>query len=127
MNKERSVLAGLPAGLVSRPVRIDDLSAVLGLLIRCDLAEVGHADTTADDLLAEWRRPGLDLASDAVLVEAEEGAGPVGYAMVYAAEESNSSGVDADWRGRDRGLAGALASWSGPKRSSPPPAGTRRC
>jgi mycothiol synthase len=101
------VPAQLPAGLVSRPVRIDDLSAVLGLLIRCDLAEVGHADTTADDLLAEWRRPGLDLASDAVLVEAE-GAGPVGYALVYAAEESDGY-VDPDWRGR--GIGAWLVRW----------------
>jgi mycothiol synthase len=101
------VPAQLPAGLAARPVTADDLSAVLGLLIRCDLAEVGRADTTADDLLAEWNRPGLDLATDAVLVEAE-GAGPVGYALVYAGEESDGY-VDPDWHGR--GLGAWLVRW----------------
>jgi ribosomal protein S18 acetylase RimI-like enzyme len=97
----------LPAGLAARPAGPDDLGAVLALAVRCDLAEVGHADTTADDLLAEWRRPGLDLASDTVMVQAPGGV-LVAYAHVYAGEEGDGY-VDPEWR--DRGLGGWLLRW----------------
>jgi mycothiol synthase len=101
------VPAQLPAGFTARPATSGDLEAVLGLMVRCDLAEVGRVDTTAEDLLAEWGRPGLDLAADAVLVEAD-GAGTVAYADVYQAEDCGGY-VDPDWRGR--GLGTWLVRW----------------
>jgi mycothiol synthase len=101
------VPAPLPAGFAARPASGEDLGAVLALLVRCDLAEVGQADTTADDLLAEWRRPGLDLASDTVLVEGPGGV-PVAYALVHAGEEGDGY-VDPGWRGR--GLGTWLLRW----------------
>ena len=99
--------APLPAPLSARSAGLDDLTAVLALLVRCDLAEVGQVDTTADDLLADWRRPGLDLAADTVLVEAPGGV-LVAYAQVYAGEESDGY-VDPDWRGR--GIGTWLLRW----------------
>jgi mycothiol synthase len=101
------VPAPLPAGFAARPARAEDLTAVLALLVRCDLDEVGQVDTTADDLLADWRRPGLDLATDTVLVEAPDG-GLVAYAFVYAGEEGDGY-VDPDRRGR--GLGTWLLRW----------------
>jgi mycothiol synthase len=99
--------APLPAGLSARPAGAENLTAVLALAVRCDLAEVGQVDTTADDLLAEWRRPGLDLAHDTVMVEAP-GAVLVAYAHVYAGEEGDGW-VDPEWRGR--GLGTWLLRW----------------
>lgn len=96
-----------PAGLSARPATADDLTAVLGLAVRCDLDEVGQVDTTADDLLAEWNRPGLELASDTVMLEAPGGA-LAAYAHVYAGEEGDGY-VDPDWRGR--GLGTWLLRW----------------
>jgi mycothiol synthase len=53
-------------GLTFRPPRQDEAGQVLDLMIRCDIRDVGEADTDLDDLLYEWK--GIDLDRDAWLV-----------------------------------------------------------
>jgi mycothiol synthase len=60
-----------------RPPAPADAEAVAALVIAVDVAEVGEADYTLEDLREEWAAPGFDLAEDAVVAETDR---LVGYA-----------------------------------------------
>jgi mycothiol synthase len=92
----------LPAGVEARPARTGDLEAVVALCLRCDLADLGAADTDLDDIRSLWRRPGYDLTRNSVLVLA--GDQPVAYGDVFEGEGFGL--VDPGWRGR--GIGGWL-------------------
>jgi mycothiol synthase len=64
-----------------RAPALDDATAVLDVLLARDIADLGVADHTLDELHDEWRETGFDLASDALVAETETGA-IVGYAAV---------------------------------------------
>lgn len=64
-----------------RPPVADDAPAVLAVLLARDEIDLGRPDYTLDDLRDEWRLGEFDLATDAVVVEADRGL-IVGYAVV---------------------------------------------
>jgi mycothiol synthase len=57
-----------------------DAAAVLELIVARDVADLGYADYSLEDVKADWASPTIDLALDAWLVE--DGNGPVGYAIL---------------------------------------------
>ena len=59
----------------------DDALAVFEVIRERDLADLGFADFTFEDLREEWSRSSFDLATDAVLIEHEAHA-VVGYAAI---------------------------------------------
>jgi mycothiol synthase len=68
-------------GVVLRPVTMEDLEPVVGLLQACSLDLVGIKEDHADDLRTWWTTPGLCLETDTrVAVSGDEGI--VGYAEV---------------------------------------------
>jgi mycothiol synthase len=62
-----------------RPPVPEDAPAVLGLIVACDIADLGVPDYTLEDLHDDWRRSDFDLTADARVVEAGDGR-IVGYA-----------------------------------------------
>ena len=62
----------LPASWSLQPPQFSDLKAVTALIAACDESDFGEADTTTDDLLAEWLRSGFDLPSNASLLIAAD-------------------------------------------------------
>jgi GNAT superfamily N-acetyltransferase len=72
----------LPAGLLLRRPVLADADAVAGLMSAVDVAEIGEAETDADDVRDGWDLPRFDLSRDAWLVVGEEGA-VHGYGMVW--------------------------------------------
>ncbi len=62
-----------------RPATMDDLDAVLALVVAHDIAEFGHPDFSLENLRGEWEE--LDLAEDSFLAVAPDGQ-VVGYATV---------------------------------------------
>jgi mycothiol synthase len=74
----------LPPGLAVRPATPGDLEQVVALCVRCDLADLGEADTEPDDIRAAWRRPGYDLSANTLLVVS--GDHLVAYADVFEGE-----------------------------------------
>jgi ribosomal protein S18 acetylase RimI-like enzyme len=93
-----------------------DAEAVAALVIAVDVKELGEADYTLDDLHDEWREPGFELHTDAVI--AEEGDIAVGYAhfrghdvMVCVDPEREGQGAGtmlhgwAQARARERGMS----------------------
>jgi len=72
----------LPAGFTVRPVTLDDVDAVMGLMAASSLAAVGEADVTRDEVVADLTRPTLDLTNDSWLVHDAGGVG-VAYGVVF--------------------------------------------
>ena len=64
----------LPADLQVRAPEREELEEVTELLVTCDIADYGEADTTVEDLLVEWERKDFELAGDARVVVTSAGA-----------------------------------------------------
>jgi len=64
---------------------MDDLQAVTELRIACELADYGMSDTTDQDTLSDWQRPGYNLNTDAWIVVTTDGQ-VVGYASLRRCE-----------------------------------------
>jgi mycothiol synthase len=98
-------LIALPAGLAARPATIDDLDAVVALVRACEEHDTGRAELDPEDLVADWGRPGMDLATMSVAVFA-------GDALVAEADTSHGRAevnIHPDHRGR--GIGTAILPW----------------
>ncbi len=71
-----------PAPHVLRNPTEADAEAVAALLGQRERADLGHEETTLEDVRAEWAEPGFDLAADAWVAEADGAA--LGYASLIA-------------------------------------------
>lgn len=96
----------LPEGLTARAPHRDDDEAVYSLVAASEEALDGIVDVSLEDIRADWQRPSLDLARDAVIVEDEVTV--VGYGDIIAGRAWIH--VHPDHRGKDVGVA--LAEWS---------------
>lgn len=96
----------LPAGFDARPARRDDVDDVLAV-IRASEASAGQAAlTTREDVLGDWDRPSMDLATDSLLVE-HDGV-VVAHGELFQARAFVF--VHPDHTGR--GIGTALADWT---------------
>jgi ribosomal protein S18 acetylase RimI-like enzyme len=68
--------------LLARAPNMDDLEAVAELRMASDLADYGMPDSTEQDILVDWQRPGFNLNTDAWVVVTTDGLF-VGYASVW--------------------------------------------
>jgi len=83
----------LPKEYSVRPPGWDDVPAVTELVRACDIAQYGVPDTTAEDIRDDWLIPGFDIARDAWLAFARDGA-LVGYGSVWDKNPGVSLGGD---------------------------------
>lgn len=58
----------LPGALTTSGAAIEFADRVISLINRCEIADVGEALISVDDLLADWALPHLDLQRDVLLV-----------------------------------------------------------
>jgi GNAT superfamily N-acetyltransferase len=79
---EKLSMAILLQNLMARVPRLSDLETVTRLLVACDMVEDGMSDYTEEELLADWRRPGFSLDTDAWVIVTNKGQ-LVGYADVW--------------------------------------------
>ncbi|HEX6123266.1 MAG TPA: GNAT family N-acetyltransferase, partial [Ktedonobacterales bacterium] len=77
--KDYPTMTPLPEGYTLRHPTFDDLEAVTRLIAAYQIATLGEAEITAEELRADWSEPGHDLATDAWVV-----AGPDGALMAVA-------------------------------------------
>src|SRR5207302_844899 len=63
----------LPQDFIVRAPMMADLEAFFNLIIACDIADIGEADTTMDDLLSQWQDPHFNLAADARAIVTSQG------------------------------------------------------
>jgi GNAT superfamily N-acetyltransferase len=99
-------LSGLPPGLRTRPATLADAGAVLELAQACEVDDHGFADLGLEEILAVWRRPSTDLATNSVLVF--EGERLVGDAELYGLRAEGLVHPEA----RGRGIGSALLAWT---------------
>lgn len=96
----------LPAGLTTRPLRVEDSAAVHALIAAQEVHDIGSAEIEEEDLLSEWQRPSYDLGSSSVAVL--DGERIVAYAE-HMGEERYDAAVHPSYRGR--GIGTWLAAW----------------
>lgn len=75
-------MAVLLKNLLARAPKTEDLEAIGELVIACDTAEFGIADSTMEDLLSNWQQSGFNLATDAWVIVTTKGQ-LVGFACVW--------------------------------------------
>ncbi|NUO59866.1 MAG: GNAT family N-acetyltransferase [Hamadaea sp.] len=95
----------LPAGYTPRPVRAGDVEALHDLVEACERHLLGYAESDADEIRAVLGRPGLDPATDTVLVTAPDGT-VAAWAWVNRRSDAD---VHPDHRGR--GVGTGLLDW----------------
>ncbi|MEO8611902.1 MAG: GNAT family N-acetyltransferase [Chloroflexota bacterium] len=71
----------LKTGFTFRPGTLEDAPAVVEIMRACDIAVVGTADASLQDLLNDWRMPGMNLENDTRVIAAPDGR-LVGYVIV---------------------------------------------
>lgn len=107
----------LPDGFRLRAPTPDDAVAVNDLICRVDTEEFGEPDNTVEDLQGEWRREGFNLATDAWLVFAPDGA-LAAYSDIHddgrVVRLNHMSSVDPRFRNRglEDWILGNAEAWS---------------
>jgi GNAT superfamily N-acetyltransferase len=96
----------LPEGLTTRPLALTDVSAVTAVMAAEELADIGEVVIEEADIVGDWQRPSVDLASSTIGVF--DGDRLVGYA-----ERSGPGRADAavDPAHHGRGIGTLLAGW----------------
>lgn len=94
-----------PADVTARGATRADVPAVARLVRAAEEHDRGTADTTLEDVRADWQRPGFDPAFDAVLVEDDRRL--VAYAEVPSWRAHAAVAPEA----RGRGIGTALLAW----------------
>ncbi len=100
------MIAGLPGGLVARPLTWDDLDAVFRLEQACEAFDDGEAEIALSDVEAEWRRPAFDPATMSV---GGFDADPLGADADVFQSRAEAAVAPAE---RGRGIGSALARWT---------------
>jgi ribosomal protein S18 acetylase RimI-like enzyme len=75
-------MAVLLKNLLARAPKTEDLEAIRELVLACDTAEFGAADSTMEDLHSNWQQCGFNLATDAWVIVTTKGQ-LVGFACVW--------------------------------------------
>lgn len=96
----------LPAGLTSRPLTLDDAPGVLAAIAAEELVDLGEAEMTLEDVLADWQRPSYDIGASTIGVF--DGDRLVAYGDLSGGEVAYTA-VLPDHQGR--GIGTAIAGW----------------
>ncbi len=101
-----SMTLSLPAGTTGRGATLDDVDAVLAVIVAAEQLEHGGPLTTRSDVAGDWVRPSMDLSTDVVLVE------EAGDVVAYAEQFRGRAFVHVHPDVRGRGIGTALAAWT---------------
>ncbi len=106
MSSAASSVPGLPPGLVTRPLGLEDSGAVYELIAACERHDLGSVEIEEADLVGDWQRPSFDIAASTVGVYD-------GDALVAYAELTSDTRADAAVHPdhRRRGIGTALTGW----------------
>ena len=95
-----------PSGLTTRPATMNDVPLVFELTDAAAMHDAGERLLDIDDIETDWRHPGLDVATNTVLVF--DGERLVAWAQIH--DERADADVHPDWR--SRGIGRALVEWT---------------
>jgi mycothiol synthase len=97
----------LPPPFTSRPLTMDDVSAVTDLMAECELRDIGEVQIELEDIVGDWQRPSFDLPTQSMGVF--DGDRLVAYGDVFQARRAEVY-VHPDERGK--GVGTALMKWT---------------
>ena len=106
LNRTRALMTGLPDGLTSRPLTLEDAPAVHAAIAAEEVVDLGEPEMTLEDVVADWQRPSYDIATSTVGVF--DGEQLVAYGDV-AGEDVGYAAVLPTYQGR--GIGTAIARW----------------
>lgn len=106
MHTATDVLADLPSGLTTRPVRADEVAIVTALFATEELANLGEVMTEEADLVSDWARSEFDITAHTLGVY--DGDRLVAYAEWSGSERAEAAVLPA-YHGR--GIGTALEQW----------------
>jgi len=89
-----AVTISLPTGWSVRPPTLDDASAILEVVCASDIAAIGEADFTADEVIEILTAPNQDPARDSWLA-VDDAARIVGWAYIYNPRGTGRENFDA--------------------------------
>ena len=101
-----TTITGLPEGLTTRPLTLDDAAAVHAAIAAEEVVDLGEAELTLEDVLADWQRPSYDIASSTIGVF--DGDQLVGYGDLSDVDVAYSAVLPAH---QGRGIGTAIATW----------------
>jgi mycothiol synthase len=96
----------LPEGLTSRPLVLDDATAVFEVMAAEELADIGMVEIEEADIVGDWARPSFDVSASTIGVF--DGDRLVAYAEISPPDRGDAA-VDPGYRGR--GIGTSLAHW----------------
>ena len=96
----------LPAGLTSRPLRLDEARAVFEVMAAQEAHDLGEVMIEEADIVGDWGRPSFDIATSTVGIF--DGDRLVAYGEVGPNERGDAA-VHPGYRGR--GIGTAVARW----------------
>jgi mycothiol synthase len=97
---------GVPAGLTTRPLRLDDARAVFEVMAAQQQVDLGKVEIEEADIVGDWQRPSFDVGASTVGVY--DGPTLVAYAEVTEGGRGDAA-VHPSYR--RRGLGTTLAAW----------------
>jgi mycothiol synthase len=96
----------LPTGLTSRPLTLEDAPAVHAAIEAEELVDLGEAEMTLEDVLADWQRPSYDIGASTIGVFDDDRL--VGYGDLSGGDVAYTA-VLPEHQGR--GIGTAIAGW----------------
>lgn len=101
-----SLSLSLPNGMTAHGASMDDVDATLTAINAAERLDRGAPLTSRTDIVGDWRRPSIDLATDVVLVRA------AGQVVAHAEQFHGRAFVHVHPDVRGRGIGTALAGWA---------------
>jgi mycothiol synthase len=101
-----NTIEGLPAGFTTRPLSLSDAEAVHAAIAAEEEVDLGAAEMTVEDVLADWQRPSYDIAASTIGVF--DGGRLVAYGD-FSDTDVAYTAVLPSYQGR--GLGTAIARW----------------
>lgn len=101
-----STIDDLPEGLTARPLSLADAEAVHAAIAAEEVVDLGAAEMTLEDVIADWQRPSYDVAASTIGVF--DGDLLVGYGDLSDVDVAYSA-VLPSYQGR--GIGTAIARW----------------
>jgi mycothiol synthase len=101
-----TTIQGLPDGLTTRPLSLSDATAVHAAIAAEEEVDLGAAEMTLEDVVADWQRPSYDVAESTIGVF--DGDLLVGYGDLSDVDVAYTA-VLPSYQGR--GIGTAIAGW----------------
>ncbi len=101
-----TTIDGLPPGLTTRPLTLDDAEGVHAAIAAEEVVDLGEAEMTFEDVVADWQRPSYDITASTIGVF--DGERLVAYGDLSDTDVAYTAVLPSH---QGRGIGTAIARW----------------